>query len=198
MSKKVLAFIMIAFLFLVGIGGWQVQKKNLEIQTLQTQLTQLKEQVAISSRTEKTEEKKNINFPIYTANSDTYKPEVKHYIELPDDTEVEDKLKLIARELSRTYFGGLPIEVMKVEAQNGKKVAIVNLKEIPNCSSQISWARKYFQGSYGGTMTTTQLVESFLQREYTGEWIDGVQILYENRTVEYEHVPELQSVVFRQ
>ena len=135
-------------------------------------------------------------FNVYGANIDTYQPEVIATVIIEDDLPLEEKLDIIADELSRTKFGGLGISVSKIEENSGKKVAIVNLSEKTN-NNNASWKTGYFQGSTGGTITTTALRDSFLQKEYSGEWIDGVRFLYNNEQINFEHVEGLSQIIYR-
>jgi hypothetical protein len=147
-------------------------------------------------------------FPVYTANIDTYETEVSTYLEVPESLTVEEKLQVIARKLSSDYFGKLPIELEKIEKRYGKKIAVINLRESsenqgvtnPLEMEGDTWAVLYFQGSCQGAITSTTLIESFLQRGYTGEWIDGVRFLYNGKSMEAvdaEHAPALYSITYR-
>ena len=87
----------------------------------------------------------------------------------------------------------------------GKSVAVINLRESP-INEEIagpeemighSWATYYFQGSTGGVLTSIKLVETFLQRDYRGPWIDGVQFLYEGNQIDFEHVEGLREINYR-
>ena len=77
---------------------------------------------------------------------------------------------------------------------NGKKVATINLAD----SGTNKWVPK-FQGSTGGAVTSNTLIENFLQsnNKSKGEWIDGVKFLYNNETIEYDHVSDLSTMKYR-
>ncbi len=101
-------------------------------------------------------------------------------------------------------YRGLPIEVKEIMLVDGKKIAIVNLSEAqdfkessPENYKGFTWCMMYFQGSCGGITTSKNLMESFLQRDFKGVWIDGVQFLYEGGRVEFEHVGVLYETQYR-
>lgn len=140
---------------------------------------------------------------IFTNQNET---EVQFHIIIPKKVSLEDKITAIANKLSSLCYGNLPIELVKIDDVKGKKVAIINLEEYPeNYDSKVevingiyaAWNTLYFQGSSGGGQTTTKLIETFLQRDYQGQWIDGVKILYNNEDVLFQHVPSLEHIHYR-
>ncbi|NLI89453.1 MAG: hypothetical protein GX366_03480 [Epulopiscium sp.] len=135
-------------------------------------------------------------FNIYGADIDSYEEEIIGEISIDDSMPIEEKLNALGQELSKMQFEGLGIEVDKIEEEDGKKVATINLKEAPN-DKDYSWIATYFQGSAGGTITTVSLGETFLQREYEGEWIDGVKFVYEGEEIVYDHVESLGQISYR-
>jgi alanyl-tRNA synthetase len=167
----------------------------------------LKEQEAKTTEVKETalQNKDNI-FPIYTANIDTYKKEADGYIYISSSIALKQKLETLTKVLSEAYFSNLPIQVVKIEEVDKKKVAVVNLSEskenqgIADRSKYKgnSWANLYLQGSTGGEITSTQLIETLLQRDYKGEWIDGVRFLYSNGVCDYEHAPALKNINYKQ
>lgn len=148
---------------------------------------------------------KNDVYPIYSANVDTYAKEVHLGTYIAESLSLKNKLDALAKTLSEVYFDKLPIEVSEITEANGKKIAVINLKENEENQkitdvSQFkgkSWASNYFQGSTGGIMTSTCLIETFLQKDYKGQWIDGVKFLYNNKSVNFDHVPSLGEVSYR-
>lgn len=144
-------------------------------------------------------------YPLYTANYDSFKKESYLWIYIDEKSPVKDKLDILSKALSKVYFGNLPIEVSGVKNINGKKIAVVNLKESEENQKiketvnfkGTSWASNYFQGSTGGNVTSTSLIETMLQRDYNGTWIDGVTFLYNGKKIEFEHVPDLSDTIYR-
>ncbi len=112
------------------------------------------------------------------------------YVTLPSGLPIKDKLSLFANRLSEYQFRGLPIELLSIDSSDGRRIATINLKEIDTATAP-SWKRIYFQGSSGGGHTTRVLVNSFLQEDYPGEWVDGVEFYYENRPLlefQFDHI----------
>ncbi|WP_291563094.1 MULTISPECIES: hypothetical protein [unclassified Clostridium] len=143
-------------------------------------------------------------YAIYTANIDSYEKELLCYLPINSGT-LTEKLDILAKNLSKIEFNSLPIEVTKIEDKDGKKIAVINLKESEinaGINEAIdfkgpSWSKNYFQGSAGGTITSTALIESFLQRSYPGQWIDGVRFLYENKEINFQHVSKLSEINYK-
>lgn len=139
-------------------------------------------------------------YPIYSANIDNYNKEIDFYITMPKEDSLKRKLGTIAETLSEFCFGNLPIEVLEID---DKKIATIDLEETSEQSTNTSiqtsssWATGFFQGSTGGTITTIRLTESFLQKDYEGEWIEGIRFLYKGQPVNFQHTPELSEVIYR-
>lgn len=146
--------------------------------------------------------------PVYWLDIITWEgeKEVQFYNIIPKKASLEDKITAIADKLSSLCYGNLPIELVKIDDVKGKKIAIINLEEYPeNYDSKVevmkgiypAWNTLYFQGSSGGAQTTVKLTETFLQRDYQGQWIDGVKFLYNNEDVLFQHVPSLEHIHYR-
>ncbi|HHV45358.1 MAG TPA: hypothetical protein GXX53_00395 [Tissierellia bacterium] len=143
-------------------------------------------------------------FPIYDANEESNEKEVIFYTSFPKTLKLNEKLRGIGNKLSQYCFNGLPIELEYIKDIEGKKVAVINLREsYINEGLDIedkvgyTWLDDYFQGSTGGMQTYIRLVETFLQRDYKGEWIDGVEFLYEGSKINYEHIEGLSEIIYR-
>ncbi|HHX62680.1 MAG TPA: hypothetical protein GX707_18495 [Epulopiscium sp.] len=173
-----------------------------EIQQLQQNNQELEDEIVkldptrVSGEPDSMEQQGESVFRIYGANIDTYKKELISEKIIKNSLALEEKLKILAEELSKSQFGDQIIEVAKIEDQDGKKIAVINLNENPNTTGT-SWKESYFQGSAGGAITAASLEETFLQKEYDGEWIDGVQFLYEHQTIEFDHIGILGEVRYR-
>ncbi|TDT45756.1 hypothetical protein [Fonticella tunisiensis] len=184
----------------------EVKEKNAILETTINNLkNQLKEQEAkMASEKERKFESENI-YTIYTADINTYEKKAGEYIYISNETPLKQKLDILVNALSEIYFKNLPIEVVKIEELDKKKIAVINLKEskenkgVTDVSKMKgdTWATGFFQGSAGGAITSTQLIETILQREYRGQWIDGVRFLYNNGNCDFEHAPNLAKVNYR-
>jgi hypothetical protein len=135
-----------------------------------------------------------IKLSIYSINENSLEPNESGSIQVSENLSLENKLKELSKALSEKNFNKLPIEVKSIDTINGKKVATINLTD----SADKKWSQK-FQGSTGGSVTANALVENFLQsnNKSKGEWIDGVKFLYNNKTIEYEHVANLSNIQYR-
>jgi len=185
----------------------RLNKTNTELQSKVDELNnKIKEQDIKISKLQKTNfnDKESI-FPIFSADIDTYETTLDAYVYIPKETALEIKLQTLANVLSEVYFDGLPIQVKKIVQTDNKKIAVVNLHESPANQGVTdytklvgkTWTSLYMQGSAGGTITSRTLIETFLQRQYKGQWIDGVQFLYEDAVCDYEHAPDLAEVNYR-
>lgn len=166
----------------------------------------LQEQVQIINfRNDKAFTDENLILPIFTANINTYKQEVKYYVTIPKKLPMEEQLYLLVNKLSQYCFNGLPIEILDIKDIEGKKIAIIDLKEFsinqgvedPDKLIGSTWKAYYFQGTAAGIITSYQLVDTLLQKDYGGEWIDGVQFLYEGEDIDFEHVLGLSDIHYR-
>lgn len=145
--------------------------------------------------------------PIYTSYDDGMKVKtiVLEYIQVSKDSSIKEKLDNIASEVSKYSFSNLPIEVLRIDNIDGKKIAIINLKEssenekIENWNEMKgdTWVKGYFQGSSGGSSTYNTLINSFIQKEYEGHWVDGVKFLYNNDNKNFIHAEGLEKITMR-
>jgi len=95
------------------------------------------------------------------------------------------------------------IEILELDInKQGYKSLKVNLNEFPGFTTPNSLGGKhqtwydYFQGSAGGQHTTVVLIESILQNDYTGDWIDEVEFYYQNEKMgEWDHISLSGTVV---
>jgi hypothetical protein len=208
MNKKLVILCATIFSVIVITSGCSNSLKDENIK-LTKEVSSMKEKNSglEKSLEELKEEIKNKNsvYPIYSADVNTYAKEVHFGTYIAENLPLKDKLDALAKTLSEVYFSNLPIQVSEVTEINGKKIAVINLKENEENQNVIdtsqfkgqSWATSHFQGSTGGTMTSVCLIETFLQKDYEGQWIDGVKFLYNNKTINFDHVPSLGEVSYR-
>lgn len=142
-------------------------------------------------------------FKLVTGLNEQGQKEEYFYVKIEQALPLRLQLATMAKALSRHCFSYLPIEVQGIQEYDGKKVAVINLKESEGFKTTeiwygASWAHGFFQGSAGGASTSITLIESFLQRDNPLPWIDGVVFLYEEQSIrEFEHVAALEKTVFR-
>lgn len=163
-----------------------------QIRILQDEINQLKQGNDVSNG-----EKGEATLTIYSGNIDTYEREEVGKLVISNAFPLDEKLAILAERLSQDVFEGLGIELSEIDTIHGKQVAIINLTEKENPQGA-TWKELYFQGSAGGAITSVALGDTFLQREYDGEWIDGVRFLYNNQEIEFQHVEGLSEVNYRE
>lgn len=135
-------------------------------------------------------------FPIYTGDVDTYKRQQIAEVYVDQEASKEEILVELTKGLYEYVFK-LPVTFVGIETIFGQSVAVIDLKENTENDSVMSWRSGYFQGSTGGAVTSVSLSETMLQKEYNGDWIDGVKFLYECEPVAFEHVEGLSATLYR-
>lgn len=150
-------------------------------------------------------EVQNEELTLYSKDVNTDEEVVLGSIIIDETKTVDEKIDTLAQELSKIAFNELPIELVEIAEVDGKKVAVFNLNEEGNNSTEsdyskyegISWFNNHFQGSTGGNITIYTLNKTLLQGDHTGEWIDGVKFLYKGEPIVFEHVEALGNITYR-
>ena len=148
---------------------------------------------------------KTMEMFLYSKDSNTDEQVVIGSIEVEENLSLEEKIEKLSKELSEKVFDSLPIEFVKINNVEGKKIALFNLNELGDNATDItfdkyegvSWINNYFAGSAGGSVTEYTLITTLLQKNYTGEWIDGIEFTYKNSKIEFDHVPGLGEISYR-
>ncbi len=204
--KVIIAVIITTLIVGGGVYWWQKSiVKNVKNeasrnqQMLQEQINELQMELAQIQRIPYSikEETTKCFFKIYGADRGANYEEINFYVAITENLPLLEKLKLLADRLSRFKFRCLPINVLRIESRNDKKIAIVELNEIGD-SYHSSWRGLYFQGSTGGHFTTITLTKTFLQEDYKGDWIDGVEFYYEGKPIsnDWDHI-SLNGIIYR-
>ena len=176
---------------------------SVDNQEVENDDNQLKEEVTDKDITDALVEMVNMN--IYSKDVNTEEPVIVNTIQINSKLSLEEKLNLLAENLSKEVFNDLPIEFVEIKEIDGKKIGLFNLNELGENAGDITfdkyqgknWVNNYFAGSAGGGITEYTLIETLLQRDYSGEWIDGVEFTYKNSNIEFDHVPSLGEVNYR-
>lgn len=134
--------------------------------------------------------------PVFGAEEDGTMTQVFSVV-VKTDEPLLNKMQILGDALSAEVFEGLSMDILDITTVDGKDILHVDLKEGSGAVGEKSWIFDYFQGSTGGQMTETALLETFLQREYGGLWIDGVKITLDGETIQFDHVPTLADTVLR-
>lgn len=162
----------------------EIEDLNSEIDRLKSRIVQLEENLLESHE----------NIPadllkVYSYNASVDIGGVGFCLVVPDNYSISDKIKFIAEILVKYRFSKGMIQLKKIEKRDGKKIAVLDLRETKDHPD--AWKGCYFQGSAGGRVTTFILIRSFLQPDYTGEWIDGVEFYYEGQPIDnnaWDHI----------
>ncbi|MBK7711016.1 MAG: hypothetical protein IPJ37_08745 [Bacteroidales bacterium] len=106
-----------------------------------------------------------------------------------------EKIRILLDTISKSNFNNLKFEILRIDkTKDGGKLLKINLKEpqdfkIPEDLGKFHTWYDFFQGSYGGEQTTIILIESILQRQFTGDWIDELEFYYQNEPIgEWDHI----------
>lgn len=216
--KKILSSIMVVLVTTVAIGCTEnkVSKEdNSEVVSDSSNSDNLNKEdnVADSENIEESNEvvdssediKEMVELILYSKDVNTEEQVTLKKIEVDKNSSVEDKLKTLANELSQSAFDNLPINFVEIKDVDGKKIAYFDLGEFevnsgektPNEYEGINWVNNYFAGSAGGNITEYTLITTLLQKEYNGEWIDGLEFTYKGSKIEFDHIPELSEIIYR-
>ena len=122
-------------------------------------------------------------------------PLIDKHISIPATIVLINKISTLMDSVSCCNFNKLKIEVLGIDsADNNFKTLKINLKENPgfvipdSLGKYRSWY-DFFQGSSGGQQTTIILIESTLQKQYKGDWIDAVVFFYQGELIgEWDHI----------
>ena len=94
----------------------------------------------------------------------------------------------LALKLSNEIFQGKPIVLKEIVVEEGKKIAYFNLQDKnKDISSTDNWYSS-FQGSTGAQLTLNSIVDTLLQKEFKGDWIDGINLTYNRQYIEFDHI----------
>jgi hypothetical protein len=170
----------------------QIASKDTTIANLKVKITRLENAIA-----EKPDRLPDDLLKIYTVDAMADVEGVDFCLAVPENYTVIEKVNLVSSLLMKHKFSQGVILLKKIEQRNGKRIAIIELHETEK--HPIAWKGVYFQGSSGGHSTTYILVNTFLQPDYTGTWIDGVEFWYDGKPVanDWDHI-FLHGTIFRE
>lgn len=163
------------------------------------------EKIENADNVDNQESTKTIEMLLYSKDLNTDEQVIVGTVEVDEELSLEEKIEKLSKELSEKVFDGLPIEFVKIDNIEGKKIALFNLDELGNNATDITfdkyegvnWINNYFAGSAGGSITEYTLITTLLQKNYSGEWIDGIEFTYKNSKIEFDHVPSLGEIIYR-
>ncbi len=125
---------------------------------------------------------------IYTSNIDTGASENHSIVSVLKLLPINKKMSHLALKLSNEIFQGKPIVLKEIVIEEGKKIAYFNLQDKnKDISSTDNWYSS-FQGSTGAQLTLNSIVDTLLQKEFKGDWIDGINLTYNRQYIEFDHI----------
>lgn len=174
-----------------------LQKENEE---LKQTISKLEEEVLMVK--EENETLKNSGTEVNTEEYTLYTRDVNSWeiiesskIKIDETMDLKEKLQAVADELSKVSFKGLAIEVEEIKSIGNNEIAIINLMD-DGLDKEPNWNINFFQGSTGAGITKTAIEESFLQRNIASEWIDGIEVHYNNEPLVNDHI-EFSEIIYR-
>lgn len=171
----------------------EIESLNQQITDLKGKLESLTSTQAITNAADTTQpavENKTMEyFPVYSKDPNTMEPYTLCYIGIDPSKDLKGKLDEITSKLSRISFRYNEMTYDIVD-QDGKKILKVNLIDKANWET-------IFAGSTGGSINSYTLVNTLLQKEYKGEWIDGVSFTADGDKAMFEHAPQLEKTIMR-
>ncbi|MDD7794477.1 hypothetical protein [Clostridium sp. 'White wine YQ'] len=105
------------------------------------------------------------------------------------EASLDDKVKAVTKGVMDKWFNGKSYEV-STKKENNKVIAIINLKETKSVQDESSWYQQ-FQGDQQALINAKRIVNNILQKGYSGEWVQGVKVLYNGEECQFEHAPQL-------
>lgn len=196
MKFKFSILVMTLSLMLVGCSSKSTENNNLQNDSSKNNKVQEsidsdkkeidKEGIDKANKVDKSKdlkEEKNIELKIYTVDvDDTEKIVELKTINIKEDSTLEQKLNELCIILQKEYFQE---EEATIELQSIDSNGIANI----NLVNQDAW-RPHFQGSTGGIISQSTIIETLLQRGYEGEWIKGINVLIDGKSQEvFDHAP---------
>ncbi|HSP47235.1 MAG TPA: hypothetical protein VLN47_04075 [Clostridiaceae bacterium] len=191
------------------IAALEVQVKSLEeekaalenvVRTLEEEKTELSTELeALKGAGTEPEPGSNAAveyYPIYAMDVDSTQRITVSFAGVERNRDLSGRLEEVSKALSVEVFEGLIVSLKEIKTIDGKEVATFNLKDVPGIEK--AWGETYFQGSTGGMATIMALTDTLLQKDYQGEWVDGVKFLYEDQAIEFEHVESLGETFYRE
>ena len=210
--RKILAAIVISYVSFGVVGCTEKNtsinnNSNIIVENLDNKQSndEKEENIEKTENLDNQESIKNIEMILYSKDVNTEEQVVIGTVEIDENLSLEEKIEKLSKELSEKGFDSLSIEFVKINDIEGKKIALFNLNELGNNATDITvdkyeginWINNYFAGSSGGSITEYTLITTLLQKNYTGEWIDGIEFTYKNSKIEFDHVPGLGEISYR-
>ena len=132
-------------------------------------------------------------FNIYTLNIETEDLMIKSQSKLSKSQSIEKKIIFLTKKLSNDNFEKKSIYFDGIKLEEGKKIGYFDLRDT---NEKDSWY-PYFQGSFGAFSTKISIVETLLQRDFDGNWLDGIKLSYNGKFEEFDHISFEDAIYWR-
>ena len=138
-----------------------------------------KEQITMKNPTNSQKTSNTIKIPINIVSKD--RNDIK-YLEIKEDSSLQEKIEKIISAISSECFNGLPMKIT-VYGKNTVKVELIEPKDLTNAT--VSWKDDYLN-EYTKEYTINTIIKNIIQEEYKGEWIEKVQLYYKNELIQLD------------
>lgn len=177
--KQIFSLLFISIFLLTGCIRIE---KNIENKVPSVNNTQGENKFDTDNKENEVSNANQSKLKILSKDANTNETIVTGSVSIDEKLSIEDKLNLVISEVSKVQFENAPIKCLKIK----DNIAYIDISEDQN---KKFWSNRFFQGSTGANITCYTLVESLLQREYKGEWIDGIYFTYGGeKDVEFDHL----------
>lgn len=174
-----------------------LQKENEElketINKLEEEILTIKEENETLKKT--SEEASMEEYTLYTRDVNSWEIIETGKVKVDQTIDLKEKVQTVADELSKESFKGLAIEVKEIKNIGNDKIAMINLKD-EGVEKEPNWTTNFFQGSTGADITKTTIEETFLQRNTSYPWIDGIEVHYNDEPLTSDHI-DFSKIIYK-
>lgn len=132
-------------------------------------------------------------FKIYDVDSNTYELVEPYDFSVKSNESLNKKVDMIVKEIMDRWFVGLEYKT-SITKEDNKQIVVIDLVD-KGIDTPNGWYSK-FQGSTGGRINSKRIINNIIQKDYKGEWVQGVKVLYNGQKAEFEHAPELGKTIY--
>lgn len=121
-----------------------------------------------------------IKVPISMLSKDVKDVKDIRFVEVEENSSLQEKVETIINFISHEVFNDLPIKVTISESETAARVELVEPTDIEN--SRVSWKDDYLN-EYTKEYTVNAIIKNIIQEGYKGTWIKKVQLYYEDELI---------------
>lgn len=120
-----------------------------------------------------------IKIPITLMTKEVNEEKNIKYLEINENSTMQEKIELTANAISKECFNSLPIKVT-IDKDDIARVDLIESENVK--SNRVSWKNDYLNEEIK-EYTISIILKNLLQENYKGEWIDKVQLYYEGELI---------------